>query len=146
VVRRNEVSYKKRCCIAFSIFLLKGGAILMNTPYVQDNGLHSRVPETGIRMTTFVEAYHRLNGDLAQLQTGFHIEPWQLHAAMTFYCANKQAFDAEYERILEQRQRNLREMTPVNPEVVASWFASLPLPEREEASDEEMDALMEEMS
>lgn len=116
----------------------------MKTPCVQDQGLHSRIPETGIRMTTFVEAYQRLGGDLAVLQDGFHIEPWQLHAAMTFYCANKEAFDAENERILEERRKNLAQFLEKNQDKkswaeLAGWWVG-------EETDEDINAVLEEMS
>ena len=77
----------------------------MKTAYIEDEGLESRVPETHLPMTFFVDAYHRMEGDLEVLQKGFYLEPWQLHAAMAFYCANKELFDAEQERLMERRRR-----------------------------------------
>jgi len=97
-------------------------------------------------MTTFVEAYHRVGGDLDMLQNGFHLETWQLYAAMTFYCANKELFDAEHEHILEERQRNVREFAPVSQDLIKSLFENVPPSAGEEATDEETDAAVERMS
>jgi len=60
----------------------------MKTLCIKDQGLQTRIPETHIPMTYFVEAYHRLDGDLEELRTGFLLEPWQLHTAMAIYCAS----------------------------------------------------------
>jgi hypothetical protein len=113
--------------------------------YVQDEGLASRVPATHLPITFFVEAYHRLGGDLAQLQKGFSLEPWQLHAAMAFYCANKEMFDAENERFLES-QRNIRQDRLISDEIKKEWTQTRRRGLGEEATDEETDAALERMS
>jgi len=120
---------------------------MANTPCVQDQGLYSEIPDSGVYIKSFVEAYHRLGGDLEVLRTGFHLEPWQLYAAMAFYCANKELFDAEYERLLERR-RNIPQSAFVSDEVKRAWSASLLAQsvEGKEATDEEMDADLERLS
>lgn len=74
-------------------------------PCVEDDGLQSRIPDSPVRMTSFVEAYHRLRDDMEQLRTGFLLEPWQFHAAMAFYFANKDLFDAEHERVKDWQRK-----------------------------------------
>ncbi len=115
----------------------------MKTPCVRDEGLYSYVPDTGIRMTTFVEAYHRVGGDLDELQKDF-LEPAQFHAAMAFYCANKEIFDAEYQRIMEERRRNFEEFRERNKD--KRGWAEFTEPIRGEETDEEVNAILEEMS
>ena len=119
----------------------------MNTPCIQDEGLYSRVPDAGLRMTTFVEAYYQVSGNLEVLREGLHLELAQFYAAMAFYCANKELFDAEYERIVEWQQ-NIPASAFVSDEVKRAWSASFLAQsvEGEEATDEEMDADLERLS
>ena len=116
----------------------------MNTPCVQDEGLHSQVPETGLRMTTFVESFYRVGGDLEVLREGLYLEPAQFHAAMAFYCANKDLFDAEYERIMEERQRNFAEFLEQNKH--KRGWAALKGAWRGGETDEEVEAALERLS
>ena len=116
----------------------------MTTPCVQDEGLKSRIPDTYIPMTYFVEAYHRLDGELEVLRTGFHLEPWQLHTAMAFYCANKELFDAENERFLESK-RQFWEKVAANTDARKAWD-EIKGALRGDETDEEVDILLERMS
>lgn len=120
---------------------------MANTPCVQDAGLYSQIPDSAVSIKSFVSAYHRLGGDLEVLRTGFTLEPWQLYTAMAFYCANKELFDAEYERIVEWQQ-NIPASAFVSDEVKRAWSASFLAQsvEGEEATDEEMDADLERLS
>lgn len=116
-----------------------------HSPCVQDAGLYSHIPDSPVSIKSFVDAYHRLGGDLDVLRTGFSLEPWQLYAAMAFYCANKELFDAEQERLMERRRNP-------PPEAFLSDAAKKALidfrwiPDGEEATDEEMDAALERLS
>lgn len=115
-----------------------------NSPCVQDHGLYSEIPDSGVSIKTFAEAYDRLGGDLDVLQKGFYLESWQLYAAMAFYCANKEMFDAETARFRE-RQRNLSNYA-MSPEQVRELLATFPPSTGREATDEEMDADLERLS
>ena len=114
---------------------------MASTPCVQDHGIYSQIPDSAVSMKSFVSAYHRLGGDLEVLQNAFTLEPWQLYAAMAFYCANKEMFDAETARFREQ-QRTLTGI-PVNSSLNNG---NRGFPTGEEATDEEMDAWLEELS
>ena len=117
---------------------------MANTPCVQDDGLYSEIPDSGVRIKTFVEAYYRLGGDLEVLRNSFTLEPWHLYTAMAFYSANKDLFDAEYQRIIEWQQ-NIPASSFVSDEVKKEW-AKIRWAEGEEATDEEMDADLERLS
>ena len=126
------------------VFALEGDLTMTYSPHVKDEGLFSRIPDSAVSLKAFVEAYHRLGGDLEILRTGFYLEPWQLHAAMTYYCANKAVFDAENTRILEERQKNLAEFFEKHPSTGA--WAEFKGALRGDETDEEVDAALEELS
>ncbi len=113
-------------------------------PCVEDAGLRSHIPDSPVRMTSFVEAYHRLHDDMEQLRTGFLLEHWQFHAAMAFYFANKQLFDAEYEHVKERQRKFWEEAAAKNgdrnawAEISGQWPG--------EETDEEIRQMLEELS
>ena len=111
---------------------------------VEDAGLRSHIPDSPVRMTSFVEAYHRLRDDMEQFRTGFLLEPWQFHAAMTFYFANKDLFDAEYKRVKE-RQCRFWEEAANNQDARLAW-AELKGAWTGDETDEEIKQLLEELS
>jgi len=130
----------------FSLLLLEGGLTMTKTrqPCIKDEGLYSLIPDSPVRMTSFVEAYHRLRDDMEQLQTGFSLEHWQFHAAMAFYFANKELFDTEYERLMQWRREFWAEAAARNgdrnvwAEISGQWPG--------DETDEEINALLEELS
>ncbi len=117
---------------------------MANIPCVQDEGLSSEIPASSVSIKSFVSAYHRLGGDLEVLRTGFTLEPWQLYAAMAFYCANKEMFDAEY-KTLRKRQEQLWAENAANEDARKAW-AEIQGALRGDETDEEIDAQLEEMS
>jgi len=84
------------------------------SPCVPDEGLVALIPDDALRMTTFVEAYHRFPDNAELLKTGFLLEDWQYHAALAYYYANKELFDAEYERVKERQRKFWEEAAAKN--------------------------------
>ena len=80
---------------------------MTHSPSVFDEGLDSLIPETDVPIVGFVDTYHYHCGDLEVLQRCYGLKDWQFYAAMTYYCANKAVFDAEYRRVREERRGNL---------------------------------------
>jgi hypothetical protein len=117
---------------------------MANNPCVKDQGLYSQIPGSPVSIKTFVDAYHRLNGDLEVLRTGLSLEPWQLYATMAFYCANKELFDAEQERLMERR-RQFWEKAAANEDAKKAW-AEFSGALRGDETDEEANAALERMS
>lgn len=113
-------------------------------PCVRDEGLSSRIPDSPVSIKSFVDTYFRLEGNLDILQTCFSLEPAQFHAAMAFYCANKELFDAEQAR-LDERRRKFWAEAAANEDAKRAW-AEIRGALRGDETDEEIAAELERMS
>lgn len=113
-------------------------------PCISDQGLQTWIPDSAVLVLSFMQAYYRLDRKMNVLQEGFRIEAWQAHAALAYYFANQEMFDAELERLDAIKRKSLADATVSSP-AENGWsqlYGALP----DNESDEEIAAILERMS